>query len=44
MITHHDLPVKKAIQIVDLTIRMKGNSKNTSGNSLSPLGVGKDYA
>ena len=33
----HDWPVKKAI--VNLTIRLKGNSKRTSGNSLSPLGV-----
>ena len=32
----HDWPVKKAI--VDLPIRLKGNSKHTSGNSLSPLG------
>ena len=31
----HDWPVKKAI--VDLPIRLKGNSKRTSGNSLSPL-------
>ena len=35
--TRHDWPVKKAI--VDLPIRMKRNSKRTSGNSLSPLGV-----
>ena len=34
--TRHDWPVKKAI--VDLPIRMKRNSKRTSGNSLSPLG------
>ena len=33
--TRHDWPVKKAI--VDLPIRMKGNSKRTSSNSLSPL-------
>ena len=33
--TRHDWPVKKAI--VDLPIRLKGNSKHTSGNSLSPL-------
>ena len=31
----HDWPVKKGI--VDLPIRMKGNSKRISGNSLSPL-------
>ena len=35
--TCHDWPVKKAI--VDLPIRLKGNSKRTSGNSLSPLGA-----
>ena len=34
--TRHDWPVKKAI--VDLSIKMKGNSKRTSGNSLSPSG------
>ena len=34
--TRHDWPVKKAI--FDLPIKMKGNSKRTSGNSLSPLG------
>ena len=33
----HDWPVKKAI--VNLPIRLKGNSKHTSGNSLSPLGT-----
>ena len=33
--TRPDWPVKKAI--VDLPIRLKGNSKRTSGNSLSPL-------
>ena len=33
--TRHDWPVKKAI--VNLPIRMKGNSKRTSGNSLNPL-------
>ena len=33
----HDWPVKNAI--VDLPIEMKGNSKRTSGNSLSPLGA-----
>ena len=33
---HRDWPVKKAI--VDLPIRMKGNSKRTSGNSLSSSG------
>ena len=31
--TCHDWPVKKP-----LSIRLKGNSKRTSGNSLSPLG------
>ena len=31
-----DWPFKKAI--VDLPVRMKGNLKRTSGNSLSPLG------
>ena len=30
----HDWPAKKAF--VDLPIKMKGNSKRTSGNSLSP--------
>ena len=35
--TRRDWPVKKAI--VDLPIRMKGNSKLISGNSLSPLGA-----
>ena len=35
--TCHDWPVKKAI--VDLPIRMTGNSKCTSGNLLSPLGA-----
>ena len=35
--TPHDWPVKKAI--VNLPIRMKGNSKRTSGNSLNPLGA-----
>ena len=33
----HDWPVKKAI--VDLLMRLKGNSKCISGNSLSPLGA-----
>ena len=33
--TRNDWPVKKAV--VDLPIRMKGNSKRTSGNSLNPL-------
>ena len=36
----HDWPVKKAI--VDLPIRMKGSSKPTSVNSLSPLGTEND--
>ena len=31
----HDWPVKKAI--VNLPVRLKGNSKRTSGSSLSPL-------
>ena len=35
--TRHDWPVKKTI--VDLPIRIKGNSKRSSGNSLSPLGA-----
>ena len=35
--TLHDLPVKKGI--VDLSIRMKGNSKTNFRNSLSPLGA-----
>ena len=34
---YHDWPVKKAI--VDLLMRLKGNSKCISGNSLSPLGA-----
>ena len=33
--TRHDWPDKKAIS--DLPIKMKRNSKLTSGNSLSPL-------
>ena len=32
----HDCPVKNTI---DLPIKKKGNSKCTSGNSLSPLGA-----
>ena len=35
--TCHDWPVKKAK--VNLLIKMNGNSKHTSGNSLSPLGA-----
>ena len=35
--TRHDWLVKNAI--VDLPIRLKGNSKRISGNSLSPLGA-----
>ena len=35
--TCHDWPVKNVI--VDLPIKMKGNSKRSSCNSLSPLGV-----
>ena len=34
--TRNDWPLKKAI--VDLPIRLKGNSKRTSGNSLTLLG------
>ena len=37
--TRHDWPLKKAI--VDLPIGLKGNSKRTSGNSLSLLGSQK---
>ena len=33
----HDWPAKKAF--VDLPIKMKGNSKHTSGNSLTPFGA-----
>ena len=35
--TRHDWPVKNAI--VYLPIKMKGTSKRTSGNLLSPLGA-----
>ena len=37
----HDWPVKTRLKkiIVDLPISMKGNSKRSSGNSLSPLGA-----
>ena len=35
--SRHDWPVKKAIVI--LRVRMKGFSKRTSDNSLSPLGA-----
>ena len=35
--TCHDWPVKNVM--VDLPIKMKGNSKRSSCNSLSPLGV-----
>ena len=38
--TRHDWTVKKAI--VNLPIRLKGNSKLLSGNSLSPLGRGPE--
>ena len=34
--TYYDWPVKKTI--VDLLMRLKGNSAFISGNSLSPLG------
>ena len=38
----HDWPVKKAI--VNLPIRLKGNSKHISGNLLSSLGAqNKDF-
>ena len=40
--TRHDWLLKKAI--VDLPIRMKGNSKCTSSNSLSPLGSQRCFA
>ena len=39
--TRHDWPPKKAI--VDLPIRMKGNPKPTSDNSLSRLGAQNKY-
>ena len=35
--TYYDWPVKKTI--VDLLMRLKGNSEFISGNSLSPLGA-----
>ena len=35
--TCHDWPIKNVI--ADLPIKMKGNSKRSSCNSLSPLGV-----
>ena len=35
--TRNDWPVKNAI--VDLPIRMKGNSKQTSSSALNPLGA-----
>ena len=35
--TFHDWPVKKGN--VEIQIRLKGNSKLTSGNSLNPLGA-----
>ena len=34
---HHDWPFKKTT--VDLSIRLKGNSKRSSDNSLSSLGA-----
>ena len=37
LLAGYDWPVKKAI--VDLPVRLKGNSKRTSGNSLGPLGA-----
>ena len=40
--TYYDWPVKKTI--VDLLMRLKGNSEFISGNSLSPLGAqNKDF-
>ena len=36
----HNWPVKEAT--VDLPIRLKGNLKRPSGNSLSPLGAQKE--
>ena len=40
----YDWPVKKSHCIVDLPIRMKGNSKCISSNSLSPEGAqNKDF-
>ena len=38
--TRHDWPVKKATD--NLPIRLKGNSKRISGNSLSPFGAQKN--
>ena len=38
--TRHDRPVKKAI--VDLRIRLKGKSKQTSGNSFEPRNPGQN--
>ena len=35
--TFHEWPVKKGK--VEIQIRLKGNSKLTSGNSLNPLGA-----
>ena len=35
--SRHDWPVKNAV--VDLPIKMKGNSKRTFGYSLTPLGA-----
>ena len=38
--TRHDWPVKKAfVLFVVIANQVEGNSKRTSGNSLSPLGV-----
>ena len=40
---YYDWPVKKAV--VNLPIRLKGNSKHISGNSSSPLGTqNKDFS
>ena len=40
----HDINACLKKAIVDLPIRLKGNSKRTSGNSLSPLGAqNKDF-
>lgn len=38
---HHEWPVKKAIVDIPKGIRLKGNLKHTSSNSLSPLGAQK---
>ena len=40
--TRHDWPVRNLV-IVDLPVRMKGNSKSTSINLSSPLGAHNMY-